>query len=262
MPDTNQHAMSRRTPILAGNWKMNKGPAETRRFFSEFLNACALRQDRSVWFFPPAVSIEAAVLAAQHRADIVIGAQNIHWESAGAFTGEISAGMARESGARIILVGHSERRHIFGETDAQVARKVGAALAAGLQVLVCVGEKLEERQGGQLEAVLKRHIDAAIHSVPEPARTRFSVAYEPVWAIGTGVNATPADAAGAHEFLRSCLLKIVGDEIAGTTPILYGGSVSPDNARELLGARDVDGLLVGGASLKPDSFARIVEAAR
>jgi triosephosphate isomerase len=259
MPEN--YAVPRRTPILAGNWKMNKGPAETRRFFDDFLAACASGADRSVWFFPPAVSLEAAVGAVQGRADIAVGVQNVHWENAGAFTGETSVPMALEAGARIVLIGHSERRHIFGETDAQVARKVTVALSAGLHALVCVGEKLEERQSGQLESVLLRQIDAALNAVPDGAHSRFTVAYEPVWAIGTGVNATPADAAAAHAFLRQCLSR-AGEEFARATPILYGGSVNADNARALLDAADVDGLLVGGASLKADSFARIVQAAR
>jgi len=261
MPETTFAPLPRRLPVLAGNWKMNKGPAETRRFFEAFLAACPDRADRSVWFFPPAVSLEAAVAATGVRADTAIGVQNVHWESGGAFTGETSAAMALEAGARIVLVGHSERRHIFGESDAQVARKVTAALSTGLHVLVCVGETLEERRAGQLEAVLQRQVDAAIRVVPQAARGQFNLAYEPVWAIGTGVNAAPEDAAAAHRFLRKCLADAAGADFARSTPVLYGGSVNPDNARALLDAGDVDGLLVGGASLKADSFARIVQAA-
>jgi triosephosphate isomerase len=259
MPDTRN--VTRQTPILAGNWKMNKGPGETRRFFTNFLAAHAPRSDRSVWFFPPAVSIEAAVSALEMRPDIVVGAQNIHWEAAGAFTGENSATMVREAGAQIVLVGHSERRHIFGESDQQVARKVKAALDAGLHVLVCLGEKLDERKAGQLEAVLKRQLEAALASIPAAAIDRLTVAYEPVWAIGTGVNATPQDAASAHRFLRERIAAVAGQEVARTTPILYGGSVNPDNAADLLAASDVNGLLVGGASLQPGSFARIAASA-
>jgi triosephosphate isomerase len=257
MPDPKPHRSRARAPILAGNWKMNKGPEDTRRFFSEFLAAYAPHGDRRVWFFPPAVSLEAARNATHGRDDLTLGVQNIHWEAAGAFTGETSAGMAREAGARVVLVGHSERRHVFGETDEQVAKKVTAALAAGLHVLVCVGETLEQRRAGALEAELARQLDAALAVVAPQNVHRLALAYEPVWAIGTGVNATPADASSAHGFLRARVGTIAGAAAAAAMPVLYGGSVNTENAVALLAAPDVDGLLVGGASLKPDSFARI-----
>jgi len=251
----------RRTPILAGNWKMNKGPVATRSFFDAFCAVYHARDDRSIWFFPPAIAVNSAVDALRERADITVGVQNIYWERSGAFTGETSAAMAAEAGARIVLVGHSERRHIFGETDEQAARKVAVALSEGLDVLVCVGETLEERQDGRLETVLAGQIDAALGAA-RGAMPRFAVAYEPVWAIGTGVNATPADAANAHAFLRRRVAQATDAAVAAETPILYGGSVNPDNAMDLLAATDVDGLLVGGASLKPDAFAAIAGITR
>jgi len=252
--------MTRPLPILAGNWKMHKGPVATRSFFDEFDRVSPVVSDRSIWFFPPALSVQAALDAAAARPDITIGVQNIHWEAAGAFTGEISAPMAAEAGVRMALIGHSERRHVFGESDAEVGRKVAAALAAGLEVTICVGETLEQRQAGILEVVLERQLGAALESVSPAAVNRVTVAYEPVWAIGTGVNATPDDAAGAHGFVRQSVVARLGTA-ASTIPVLYGGSVKPGNAADLLAAADVDGLLVGGASLEPGSFAGIVAAA-
>lgn len=246
-----------RTPVIAGNWKMFKSPDQATQFFDAFLAQHAARDDRSLIFFPPAVSLAAAVAATRERADIALGVQNIHWEREGAFTGETSAPMARAAGAAFALIGHSERRHVFGETDEQVARKVAAAFAAGLTPVICVGEKLDERQAGQLEAVLSRQLDAALAAVPDQAP--FLLAYEPVWAIGTGVNATPADASAAHAFLRRRMADRIG-AAARRVPVLYGGSVKAENAAELLAAAEVDGLLVGGASLDPQSFARIAAA--
>lgn len=246
-----------RRRVIAGNWKMFKGPADTARFFEDFLARYQTRPDRDVAFFPPAVSLTTAAAALQGRPEIGLGVQNIYWEPQGAFTGEISAPMAAAAGARFALIGHSERRHVFGETDAQVAKKVAAAATAGLTPVICVGEKLDERQGGRLEEVLLRQLNAAVAAIPEG--TAFLIAYEPVWAIGTGVNATPEDAAAAHGFLRDRLRARLGGR-ADATPILYGGSVKPDNAHALLSAVDVDGLLVGGASLDPAGFAAIAGA--
>jgi triosephosphate isomerase len=246
-----------RTPVIAGNWKMFKGPSETAAFFAAFLPRYQARQDRSLIFFPPAICLAAARAALVDRPDIALGVQNIHWEKQGAFTGETAAPMAADAGARLVLIGHSERRHVFGETDEQVGRKIAATLAAGLTPVVCVGEKLDERQGGQLEAVLSRQLDAALAALTTAAE--FLLAYEPVWAIGTGVNATPDDASAAHAFLRGRLRQALGAQ-ADQTPILYGGSVKPDNAGALLAAADVDGLLVGGASLDPEGFATIAAA--
>ncbi|MEX0907490.1 MAG: triose-phosphate isomerase, partial [Gemmatimonadota bacterium] len=196
-----------RTPVLAGNWKMNKGPSEATSFFGAFLELFPPRSDRTVVFFPPTISLAAGrhALDRAGRADLGLGVQNLHWEAAGAFTGETSAPMAAAAGAGYALVGHSERRHVFGETDAEVGLKVAAALDAGLIAIACVGETLEQRQAGQLDAVLARQLEAVLGALPEGAADRLVIAYEPVWAIGTGVNATPDDAAEAHALIRERL---------------------------------------------------------
>jgi triosephosphate isomerase (TIM) len=240
-------------PVIAGNWKMFKGPEETRAFFDQFTRLYSARADRTVAFFPPAISVTTARAALESRPDLLLGVQNIHWEDHGALTGETSAAQARDAGARFALIGHSERRHVFGETDDEVGLKVGAAFRHSLTPVICVGETLTERQAGNVEAVIVRQLIAAIAHIGdrEPA---FVVAYEPVWAIGTGVTATPADASTAHAILRARLSGRFGK---ASIRILYGGSVKPENAAELLAAPDVDGLLVGGASLNPSGFARI-----
>jgi triosephosphate isomerase len=239
---------------------MNKGPDDTRAFFDAFCRLHAARDDRSVWFFPPALSLQAALDATASRPDLRIGVQHIHWERAGAFTGEISAPMALQAGATLTLVGHSERRQLFGDTDERVAARSLAALDAGLTPILCVGETLGQRKAGELETVLARQLDAVVDAIGTGAVAALLLAYEPVWAIGTGVNATPDDAAAAHGFLRGRLRERAGDTAAEAVPILYGGSVKPDNAAALLAATDVDGLLVGGASLDAESFARIADA--
>ncbi len=246
-------------PVIAGNWKMHKGPGETRAFFEAFLAASAARSDRTVAFFPSALALTTARDALRGRSDILLGVQNIHWETHGAFTGETSAPMAADAGAQLVLCGHSERRHVFGESDEDVGRKAAAAFAAGLRPLICVGETLEEREAGRLEEVVLRQLDAALAPLAASDLPEVVIAYEPVWAIGTGRNATPADASAAHGVLRERLRARV-DDAAAAVPILYGGSVKPDNAAGLLAAADVDGLLVGGASLDPAGFARIVAA--
>ena len=246
-------------PVIAGNWKMHKGPAEAVAFFSAFLEHASMPRDRTVVFFPPAISLTAVRSALGERHDILLGVQNIHWESHGAFTGETSAGMAQEAGAQLVLCGHSERRHVFGETDEEVGRKAAAACAAGLRPMICVGEKLDEREADRVDEVILRQLDTALDALEKGDAERILVAYEPVWAIGTGRTATPEDAAAAHGVLRRRLQERMGDA-AARIPILYGGSVKPDNAASLLAARDVDGLLVGGASLDPSGFARIVSA--
>jgi triosephosphate isomerase (TIM) len=248
-----------RATVIAGNWKMYKGPGEARAFVSAFLELWQPRADRTVILFPSALSLEAAVTAAHARPDLAFGVQNIHAELEGAFTGENSAAMAVDAGARHALVGHSERRHVFGETDADVRRKVTAALAAGLDPVLCVGETLDERRAGRVDAVILRQLDEGLAEIGPDAVPRIMVAYEPVWAIGTGVNATPDDAAQAHATLRSRLVDRFGASGAAV-PILYGGSVKPANAGELLAAPEVGGLLVGGASLEPSSFAAIAAA--
>ncbi len=248
-----------RPKVIAGNWKMHHGPTATRRFFSEFAPRLS-NAEPTILIFPPAISLLAAAEARGGRPEISLGVQNIHWEPKGAFTGEHSAGMALASGARFALVGHSERRHVFGETDAQVELKVAAAIGEGLTPVVCVGETLDERKASRVEEVIVRQLDAALLGVPEDVKNPILVAYEPVWAIGTGETATTDDVSEAHGILRSRLREARGDGFAEEVAILYGGSVKPDNAAELLAVTDVDGVLVGGASLDPESFARIVES--
>jgi len=248
-----------RPKVIAGNWKMHHGPAATRKFFSEF--SLQLRDAEStILIFPPAISLLAAAEARGGRPEISLGIQNIHWEPNGAFTGEHSAGMALAAGARFALIGHSERRHVFGETDAQVEIKVAAAMREGLAPVVCVGETLEERRDGRVKEVIVHQLDAALLGVPEDVKKSILLAYEPVWAIGTGETATAEDVADAHGILRRRLQEVRGDGFAEDVAILYGGSVKPENAAELLAVTDVDGVLVGGASLDPGSFASIAEA--
>jgi triosephosphate isomerase len=239
----------------AANWKMNLTPAEARTFAERFLGLVGASASRSLWFFPSAVSLEAAVEGFGNRSDIRIGAQDIHWEPKGAFTGATSIPLARAAGAAGALVGHSERRHVFGETDAETGRKVKALLAAGLVPMLCVGEKLEEREGGQTEAVVRRQLAAGLEGVSPADLDRLVIAYEPVWAIGTGKNATPADAASVHRFIRG---ELAGLGAGGRVPVLYGGSVNRGNVLGLLAEPELDGVLVGGASLDPEGWAEIV----
>ncbi len=228
--------------LIAGNWKMTKGPAATAEF------CLALRDEDlggvDVVVCPPCVSLAPAVQLLAGT-EIAVAAQNVHWEDEGAYTGEISASMLREIGVYGAIVGHSERRQLFGETDENVARRASAAIAAGLFVIACVGETAEERERGETEDVLRRQV-----SVLEPDEN-LVVAYEPVWAIGSGKTATPDMAQEAHAFVKSLL----------AVPVLYGGSVKPDNAAALLEQPDVDGALVGGASLDLESFTAICRAA-
>jgi triosephosphate isomerase (TIM) len=226
--------------LIAGNWKMFKGPAETRVFLEAFRAPSGV----DVVVCPPYVSLAAAV---QHG--VTVYAQNVHWATEGAYTGEVSAPMLVELGVAGAIVGHSERRQYFGETDETVARRAHAALEAGLGVIACVGESLEERESGQTELVLRLQVEAVRDAVG--AHDRLVIAYEPVWAIGTGRTATPEQAQEAHAFIRGLLER----------PVLYGGSVKPENAGALLTQPDVDGALVGGASLDPASFAAICAAA-
>jgi triosephosphate isomerase len=242
--------------IFAANWKMHHGPAETRRFAERFLALNALAENRRLWFFPAAVSIATLAEAFRARRDVAVGAQNVHWEPKGAYTGGISIPMVMEVGARLTLVGHSERRHLFGETDEQVARKTRAALAAGMTPLVCVGETLAERDGGRTEQVIVRQIGAVRQTLDPGDWARVVLAYEPVWAIGTGKNATPDDAAQIHELIRMDLGR---NGVTVRFPILYGGSVNTGNVASLLTRPQIDGVLVGGASLDPDKWAELVE---
>jgi triosephosphate isomerase len=246
-------------PVIAGNWKMHKGPTETRSFFESFAPHAA-PDDVTILFFPPAASLSEAADCLAGRPGMGLGVQNIHWEEKGAFTGETSATMAADAGATHVLVGHSERRHVFGETNEDTARKIQRALDTGLVPVLCVGETLAERREGRLEEVILSQLEAGVAPVASSAEAPLLVAYEPVWAIGTGETATPGDASHAHGLLVARLAELLGPLRGGEVPVLYGGSVKPDNAAELLSAPGVNGVLVGGASLDPESFARIVEA--
>ena len=226
--------------LIAGNWKMFKGPGETLAFFDGFDPPEGI----DVVFCPPFVSLAAAVETGQ-----TIYAQNVHWEPQGAYTGEVSPQMLLELGVQGTLVGHSERRQLFGETDEMVARRARTALEAGLGVIACVGETLEQRESGDTELVLKIQVEAIAFAAGE--HDGLVIAYEPVWAIGTGQTASPAQAEEAHRFVKNLLDR----------PVLYGGSVKPENAAELLSQPSIDGALVGGASLQADSFAAICRAA-
>ena len=245
-------------PVLAANWKMNNGPGAAKSFIDGFLEGYRPRDDRTIVIFPPAVDLTIVSAATSARTDVIAGIQNIHWAEKGAFTGEISAPMAKEAGARMVLVGHSERRHVFGETDAQCAKKCLAAARAGLPFMLCVGEKIEQREAGETERVVSHQLREGLSQTPNLISTDFLIAYEPVWAIGTGLTASAADASAIHTLLRSELRQMIGTR-GNDIPILYGGSVNPANAASLLGAPEVDGLLVGGASVEVGSWLSIAQ---
>jgi triosephosphate isomerase (TIM) len=246
-----------RRPVIAGNWKMYKTSAETRAFFEAFLPLVSASTHCDIVVAPPFTAIAAAVGAARGSA-IGIAAQNLHWEREGAFTGEISARMLVDAGCRGVIIGHSERRQYFGETDEWVHRKTKAALEAGLTPIVCVGETLSEREGNLTDAVLKRQFDKGLGALTPAEFSRILIAYEPVWAIGTGRTATPEMAADAHRHVRNLAAAQFTPEQASALRILYGGSVKPDNVKGLMAQDGIDGALVGGASLDPKSFAAIV----
>ena len=247
-------------PVLAANWKMNHGPTEARAFMAAFLAAYSPRQDRTIAIFPPALSLATVRSALAGRGDIQLGVQNIHSEPKGAFTGENSAAMAKDAGARLALVGHSERRHVFGESDDATAAKCALAFQHGLTPLLCVGEKIEERERGETSSVVLRQLRTGLSKVEKKDVARVVIAYEPVWAIGTGRTATPADASVVHEVVRAELGRLSTVDEAKGIPILYGGSVNRENAATLLRAPGVDGLLVGGASLDPNSWSAIASS--
>ena len=245
-------------PVLAANWKMNNGPAAAETFMEAFLSGYRAPSDRTVVIFPPALDLTTVAEALSGRSDILVGIQNIHWAEKGAFTGEISASMAKEGGAQIVLVGHSERRHVFGETDAQCAKKCLAAARVQLPFMLCVGEKIEQREAGDTERVVLQQLREGLSQTPNLISTEFLIAYEPVWAIGTGLTASAADASAIHTLVRSELKDMIGTR-ANEIPILYGGSVNAGNAASLLAAPEVDGLLVGGASVDAASWLTIAQ---
>ncbi len=242
---------------MAGNWKMYKTAAETAAFFEKFRPLVASATHGDIVICPPFVNLAAAVEATRGTR-IEIGGQNLYWAKEGAFTGEVSAPMLVGVGARWVIIGHSERRQYFGETDATVLKRTLAALEAGLNPIVCVGERLEEREAGQTEAVLERQFRGGIAPLAPEQFARIAIAYEPVWAIGTGKTATPEIASEAHRCLRGEVEARYGKEAAAQARILYGGSVKPDNIKRLMAQVEIDGVLVGGASLEAGSFASIV----
>ena len=246
-----------RKKLMAANWKMYKNPTQTRDFLRDFLPLVADHTRDEIVVCPPYVDLHAAVEAAKDS-NVAIGGQNVFWKEEGAFTGEISPAMLLAAGCTHVIIGHSERRQHFGETDDTVNLRLKAALEAGLTPIVCVGEVLEERDAGLTEDVLRRQCLRAFHAISGKKAGPLVVAYEPVWAIGTGKTATPELAAGAHLLIRLEAAKAFGQTKADELRILYGGSVKPENVRALMAEQEIDGALVGGASLDPKSFAAIV----
>ena len=246
-----------RKKLMAANWKMCKTPDQTRDFFGDFLPLISGHERDEIAVCPPFVCLPTAVDAAK-GSNVSIGGQDMFWEKEGAYTGEVSTGMLLAVGCTHVIIGHSERRQYFGETDDTVNMKLKAALEAGLTPIVCVGEVLEEREAGLTEDVLRRQCLRAFHAISGKKAGRLVIAYEPVWAIGTGKTATPQLAAEAHELIRGEASKAFGEELANHMRILYGGSVKPENAKALMAEEQIDGALVGGASLDPKSFSAIV----
>ena len=246
-----------RKPVIAGNWKMYKTIAETEEFFAQLQPLVADATHCEIVIAPPFTALRRAAELGQ-KIGIAISAQDLHWEAEGAWTGEVSAGMIREAGCRFTLIGHSERRQFFGETDRGVNRKVRAALAASLQAIVCIGETLAEREAEQTEKVLEKQLTGGLAGLTEQDFSHIIIAYEPVWAIGTGRTATPQIAQQAQAFIRARLGQLTPPATAECMRILYGGSVKPENITGLMAQPDIDGALVGGASIHAKSFAAIV----
>lgn len=246
-----------RKPVIAGNWKMYKTQKEAREFFAAFKPLVAGVAHCEIMIAPPFTAIAASVEAAAGSA-IAIAGQDVYWANEGAFTGEVSPRMLVESGCGGVIIAHSERRQFFGETDESANRKVKAALAAGLTPILCVGETLAQREAGETKKVLEGQFRGSLAALTTPEFSRIMIAYEPVWAIGTGRTATPETAAEAHKFLRDLAVDSFGAEAAGSLRILYGGSVKPENIKGLMAQADIDGGLVGGASLDARQFAAIV----
>jgi triosephosphate isomerase len=251
-----------RKKIVAANWKMNMTQAESVAFVESLLLDLSDISDVEIVIIPPFTVIAKVTEALGKAQNIKVGAQNMHWEKNGAFTGEISAALLRDLFVRYVVLGHSERRRLFGETDEIVNRKVRAAHEATLRPIVCVGETLEQRDRGNVEKILAIQLRGSLADLSAKELGETVIAYEPVWAIGTGRNATPQQAQEAHAFIRKTLRELSDEATADRMRIQYGGSVKPDNARELMSQADIDGALVGGASLDPRSFAQIVAGAR
>jgi len=251
-----------RKKIIAANWKMNMTQGESAQFVEAFLREVGEINDIEVVIIPPFTAIPKVSEALGRAHNIKLGAQNMYWEKSGAFTGEISAPLLRDLFVHYIVLGHSERRTLFGETDEMVNRKVRAAHEGKLRPIVCVGETLEQRDKGDVEKILSTQLRGSLAGLTPKELQETVIAYEPVWAIGTGRNATPQQAQEAHAFIRHVLREMTDETTAERVRIQYGGSVKPENARELMSQADIDGALVGGASLDPRSFAQIVKAAR
>ena len=251
--------MSRKN-IIAANWKMNMTPSETAAFLDPFLKTFPEATYVDIVIAQPFVSLAKASETITSNPAVALSAQNMSHEASGAFTGETSAAMLKEVGCDYVILGHSERRSLYGEDDMVINKKVHATLAAGLKPILCIGESLEERDGGQLEFVLSQQLEGSLAGISAGQMAEIVIAYEPVWAIGTGRTASPEQAQETQAFVRSVLATLFGSDVAGATRIQYGGSVKPGNAAELIGQPDIDGFLVGGASLDPTSFAEIVKA--
>jgi len=247
-----------RRPFIAGNWKMNNLAADTASLINAVRPSVADVTGVDIAVCPPFTSLAAAAHALA-GSNIMLGAQNCHWEPSGAYTGEVSPQMLIDAGCKVVTVGHSERRQYFAETNETVSKRLAAALGAGLHVIVCCGELLSEREAGNKEQVVESHIRGGLGDLSPEQMSSVTIAYEPVWAIGTGVTATPEQAQEMHKFIRGLVGEMFGSGVADNTRIQYGGSVKPDNVDELMACPDVDGALVGGASLKAESFARIVK---
>ena len=247
-----------RTKLIAANWKMYKTPEQTSEFFRDFLPLVAGHTRDEIVVCPPDVDLAAALESAK-GSNVAIGGQNVHWKAEGAFTGETSAAMLLALGVTHVIIGHSERRQYFGETDDTVNLRLKAALEAGLTPICCVGEVLQEREAGMTDDVLRRQCVRAFHAVSAKKAAKLVGAYEPVWAIGTGKTATPELAGEAHGVIRREATEVFGEEFASKLRILYGGAVKPENAATLMAQEEIDGSLVGGASLEAKSFAAIVK---
>ena len=248
----------KRKPVLAGNWKMNMTTLQARDLASKLAPLVAGVKDREIVLGPPFTAL-AAVADAVKGTNIVLAAQNLHWEEKGAFTGEISAEMLLDLGCKYVIIGHSERRQYFGETDETVNKRVRQALRMGLLPILCVGETLAEREAGRLQDVISRQVTGGLRDVPAGEMQKVVIAYEPVWAIGTGKTASPEQANEVHRLIRQTVKALYSAETAEGLRIQYGGSVTPENVSTLMSMPDIDGALVGGASLKPESFAAIVK---
>ena len=249
----------KRKKIIAGNWKMNHGTVATRSALEKLRAKLGQMDDIDVVVCPPFTSLAAAVDSV-HGTRIAVGAQNVHWAPNGAYTGEVSADMLKELSVMHVIIGHSERRQYFGESDETVNQRLAAAMRAGLMPIVCLGETLEQRKAGQTESVVANQFHVGLAGLSIDNVKNLVIAYEPVWAIGTGVNATPEQAQEVHAFIRNLLRLRFGAEIADGVRVQYGGSVKPENSAALMSQADIDGALVGGASLDPDVFSRLIQS--